>query len=74
MTQKNNSIHAASFRDPSGHMFYDGDTLRRLINPIYFPQYKTLKDSGFFHTLFEKALLIPHEETFSSEEKIVITP
>lgn len=74
MTQKNNSIHAASFRDPSGHMFYDGDTLRRVINPIYFPQYQKLKDSGFFQTLSDKALLIQHEETFVSEEKIVITP
>lgn len=74
MTKESNSVHEASFRDPSGYMFHDGETLRRVINPIYFSQYNKLKDSGFFQTLIEKELLIPHEETSVSEEKIVITP
>jgi len=69
-----NSIHEASFRDPSGYMFYDGVVLRRAINPIYFPQYKKLKESGFFKTLIDKGLLISQEETSVSEEKIIITP
>jgi len=66
-------------------MFHDGDTLRRVINPIYFPQYKKLKSSGFFDTLIKKGLLIGHEETNFSDlnvpealgearEKIIITP
>ncbi|MEM7185193.1 MAG: class I SAM-dependent methyltransferase [Bacteroidota bacterium] len=74
MTQPNNAIHQASFRDPSGYMFHDGDTLRRVINPIYFPQYQKLKSSGFFDVLIKKGLLIGHEETVASEEKIIITP
>jgi len=74
MTKPNNATHQASFRDPSGYMFHDGDTLRRVINPIYFPQYRKLTDSGFYQTLIKKGLLIGHEETSSSEEKIVITP
>lgn len=74
MTNPNNSIHEASFRDPSGYMFHDGDTLRRAINPIYFPQYEKLKSTGLFDTLIKKGLLIPHEETSVSESQIVITP
>ena len=71
---KNNKTHEASFRDPSGYMFHDGDILRRHINPIYFPQYNKLKESGFFRTLFKNNLLIPHEETSVSEDEIIITP
>lgn len=67
-------IHQASFRDPSGYMIHEGDVLRRVINPIYFPQYEKLKSSGFFETLIKKGLLIAHEETSVSESQIVITP
>ena len=74
MTKKSKNVHEASFRDPSGYMFHDGETLRRVINPIYFPQYHKLKDSGFFKTLTDKNLLISHEETSVSEENIIITP
>jgi len=72
--KKTNKTHEASFRDPSGYMFHDDDTLRRCINPIYFPQYNKLKESGFFKTLIKNKLLIPHEETSVSEDRIIITP
>lgn len=74
MTTSNKPAHEASFRDPSGYIFHDGGTLRRAVNPIYFPQYNKLKDSGFFNTLIKKGLLIGHEETSVSDEKIIITP
>ena len=74
MKQNNTSPHQASFRDPSGYMFYDGDVLRRAINPIYFRQYNALKDSGFFKTLITNKLLIPHTQTTVSDQQIVITP
>lgn len=70
----NKNPHEASFRDPSGYVFYDGDVLRRKILPVYFSQYNKLKESGFFQTLIQQKLLIPHEETSISEEKIIITP
>ncbi len=73
MTKKTDAHHA-SFRDPSGYMFYDGKTLRRVINPIYFPQYNKLTESGFFKTLISNGLLISHEETSVSSEEIIITP
>lgn len=69
-----NKQHQASFRDPSGYMYYDQGILRRAINPIYFQQYKKLTESGCYAALIKKGLLIKHEETFASEEKIVITP
>ncbi|MEZ4875076.1 MAG: hypothetical protein R2793_06430 [Flavobacteriaceae bacterium] len=69
-----NKTHEASFRDPSGYMIYDGDTLRRVINPIYFKQYHQLKTTGFFETLINKGLLIPHTETTLLEDAIIITP
>ena len=74
MKQNNTSPHQASFRDPSGYMFYDDDVLRRAINPIYFKQYNALNDSGFFKTLIKNKLLIPHTQTTVSDQQIVITP
>lgn len=74
MTKNKEQVHQASFRDPSGFMFHEGETLRRQINPIYFPQYEKLKDSGFFKKLIDAELLIPHTETSVSEDKIIITP
>ncbi len=68
------SIHEASFRDPSGHLFYDNGVLKRRILPIYFEQYNALKESGFFDTLSRKRLLIPHTETLVSEKEIILTP
>ncbi len=74
MKQNNTRPHQASFRDPSGYMFFEGDVLRRAINPIYFKQYNALKDSGFFKTLIKNKLLIPHTQTTVSDKQIVITP
>ena len=74
MTQNNTRPNQASFRDPSGYMFYDGDVLRRAISPIYFKQYNALKDGGFFKTLIKNKLLVPHSETSVSQDQIVITP
>lgn len=73
-TMTKNKHHEASFRDPSGYMFYDNNVLRRAINPIYFQQYKSLTETGFYDALIKKGLLISHEETSVSEEKIIITP
>jgi hypothetical protein len=70
----NSQAHEASFRDPSGHLFYDNGVLRRRILPIYFKQYQALKESGAFDTLSRKRLLIPHAETTVSDKEIIITP
>lgn len=68
------SVHEASFRDPSGHLFYDKGVLQRRILPIYFRQYEALKSKGVFDTLSRKRLLIPHTETARSDHEIILTP
>ncbi len=73
MTSKSD-VHEASFRDPSGHLFYDGKTLKRRILPIYFKQYEALKENGVFDTLSRKGLLIPHKENQASAKEIILTP
>ncbi len=70
----NKQKHPSSFRDPSGYIFFDEGIVKRVINPIYFKQYFTLKDSGFFNKLFKTGLLIPHKELQSSENEVVIQP
>jgi hypothetical protein len=66
--------HQASFRDPSGYVIQENGKLLRVINPIYFPQYHQLTNSGFYEKLFKARLLISHEEIDSNQEKITIRP
>ncbi len=69
----NKIAHDASFRDPSGHIFYDQGVLRRRVLPIYFKQFEAL-EKGVFETLSRKRLLIPHKVSSRSEDEIIITP
>ncbi|NDB02646.1 MAG: class I SAM-dependent methyltransferase [Flavobacteriaceae bacterium] len=66
--------HEASFRDPSGFIFEDGGTVKRAINPIYFPVYQALCDNDFFAPLFKAKMLIPHVEEEQTPERIVLKP
>jgi hypothetical protein len=66
--------HQASFRDPSGYVIQENGKLLRIINPIYFPHYNQLTNSGFYQKLFKAGLLISHEEIESDKGKIVIQP
>ena len=72
MTTK--KVHTSSFRDPSGTIFIEDKLVKRVINPIYFKQYKALKSSGFFNKLFKNGLLIAHEELVANELEIIIQP
>ena len=64
--------NTSSFRDPSGYVFIEDNKVKRIINPIYFEQYKALTDSGFYKTLFDKKYLIPHQEVSKTDSKISI--
>lgn len=64
--------NTSSFRDPSGYVFIEDNKVKRVINPIYFEQYKALTDSGFYKTLFDKKYLIPHQEVSKIESEIII--
>ena len=69
-----NGKHASSFRDPSGFVFNEEGVIKRAILPIYFKQYESLTHSGFYDTLIQNDLLIPHKEVDRNETQIVIQP
>ena len=60
---KNSQHLGASFRDPSGFLFFRKGLLYRQINHIYRENYQTLMDSGLYEELVNSHLLISHEET-----------
>ncbi len=72
--QKITDRHASSFRDPSGNIFVQDGVLLRGVNPVYFEQYQSLTDSGFYKKMIDNGLLIPHEEVARDAETITIKP
>ncbi len=52
----------ASFRDPSGFLFWKDSNLYRQINEIYRSDYDLLMSSGLYNELTKEFLLISHEE------------
>jgi len=64
--------NTSSFRDPSGFVYIEDNKVKRVINPIYFDQYKALANSGFYNILFDKKYLIPHQEISNTDSDIII--
>ncbi|HRZ26779.1 MAG TPA: class I SAM-dependent methyltransferase [Spirochaetota bacterium] len=56
-------IHAASFRDPSGFLFYRGSELFRQVNLESRDDYDLMMRSGLYGELTEKCLIVRHNET-----------
>ena len=54
--------HRASFRDPSGFLFYKDGVLYRQVNPGYQDHYVHLLASGLYEKCAAKGLLVRHEE------------
>src|SRR4030067_2648469 len=52
----------ASFRDPSGFVFYHEGAPFRQINQFYRDDYRQLMDSGLYQKLVAEKLLVAHEE------------
>lgn len=52
----------ASFRDPAGFVWTEGDKLFRQVNDCYRESYDALMSSGLYSALVSAELLIPHEE------------
>jgi len=73
MTQTANR-HASSFRDPSGFMLVKDGELFRHVDPIYFEQYNSLKESGFYKKMFDAGLLVRHQEVSVSGDAILLKP
>lgn len=53
---------AASFRDPNGFIFRQGEELYRQVNASYAGPYSRLMSSGLYDSLTGAGMLIPHEE------------
>ena len=53
---------ASSFRDPSGFVFYLGNTIYRQVNISYKNDYLYFKNSGLYKRLVAEKLLIPFKE------------
>ena len=53
---------SSSFRDPSGFVFYNGDSVFRQINFTYKENYDELIRSGLYESLVNSGILIPHRE------------
>ncbi len=52
----------ASFRDPSGFLFYQSETLYRQVNQAYRADYDHLMQSGLYDRLIDQGLMVPHRE------------
>ncbi len=67
--------HPASFRDPSGYIFYDAQgVLLRSVSPSYLGNYRQLMDRGLYEELTKKRLLVEHVEQASSGGDLIIRP
>lgn len=56
------AILPSSFRDPSGFLFLEDDSLYRQINNSYADNYDLLMESGLYAALVKAGLLVEHEE------------
>jgi len=59
---RQNKREPASFRDPSGFLFWRDGVLYRQVNLSYQDDYALLMTSGLYQSLVDDGLLIPHEE------------
>jgi hypothetical protein len=53
---------SGSYKDPSGYVFQKDGQLFRRINECYLDTYHQARDCGLFKELFQKRLLIEHDE------------
>ncbi|MBG0785918.1 MAG: SAM-dependent methyltransferase [Anaerolineaceae bacterium] len=61
------SYQFASFRDPSGFLFYKDGVLYRQVNQSYREHYDRLMESGLYDALVKQGLMVPHLETDAVE-------
>ena len=55
-------VSAASFRDPSGFVFFHDGEVYRQVNAAYRDNYDRLMESGLYEVLVRERLLVPHRE------------
>jgi hypothetical protein len=59
---KNSPKLPASFRDPSGFLFFKNQKLYRQVNQIYQENFDRLIESGLYDHLVKSGMLVPHAE------------
>jgi len=59
---RQNKRESASFRDPSGYLFWREGVLYRQVNQRYQDDYTLLMNSGLYRSLVDDSFLINHEE------------
>lgn len=57
-----------SFRDPSGHIFYENNKVYRVVNESYKKDYDNLISSGLYDRLVDEDLLIKHSEILNKQK------
>ena len=62
-------VSPASFRDPSGFVFFRDGTVFRQVNRSYREDYDRLMESGLYRELVDAGRLVAHEETDEPAEK-----
>ena len=62
MKMTSNERLGASFRDPSGFLFFRAGILYRQVNRSYAADYDLLMSSGLYDKLVKVGLLVPHRE------------
>jgi ribosomal protein L11 methylase PrmA len=65
----NNSSIPGSFRDPSGFVFYQNDSIYRQVNNIYKDNYDHFMNSGLYKKLVESGLIVSHKEVSMDYKK-----
>ena len=53
---------SASFRDPSGFVFSQGNKIYRQVNLVYQEDYDLLMSTGLYDRIVKGNFLIPHQE------------
>ena len=71
---KNNNREISSFRDPSGYIYYENNSVYRKIDKRYFDKYEYLMTSGLYNELIKNKLIVKHEEIKRTDEYIIIKP
>src|SRR5688572_69391 len=56
------TVVPASFRDPAGFVWSDGDAIYRHVSEDHREHYDAMMTSGLYNALTSKGLMVPHEE------------
>jgi len=62
----------SSFRDPSGHVFYEGGVVYRQVNDCYRAQFASLMESGLYEKLTAEGLLVAHRNVGQTKTEAAV--